>query len=277
MRRRSRSSAGGSSWPRTVRPAHRLVVGDREVARGQVAGRVAGPRHQRRLLGRADLLRLPAPGAEPAAGRRVDRAGHVAGEQDPLALGAVAPRAGRAPAPPTSAPRCTGAAGCAYSSSRSAISTILPRYMTATRSEMCRTTDRSCAMNTYVRPSSSCRSSSRLTTCAWIDTSSAETGSSATISFGLQRERAGDADALALAAGELVRVAVVVLRVEADQLQQVLHRALDAVLGLDVLDPERRADDRADGVPRVQRRVRVLEDHLHVAAQRAQLALPTGA
>ena len=43
-----------------------------------------------------------------------------------------------------------------------------------------------------------------------------------------QRERAGDADALALAAGELVRVAVVVLRVQADELEQVLHRPLDA-------------------------------------------------
>ena len=40
-----------------------------------------------------------------------------------------------------------------------------------------------------------------------------------------QRERPGDADALALAAGELVRVAVVVLGVEADQLQQLLDRA----------------------------------------------------
>ena len=44
-------------------------------------------------------------------------------------------------------------------------------------------------------------------TCAWIETSSAETGSSQTISFGLHRQRAGDADALALAAGELVRIA----------------------------------------------------------------------
>ena len=69
---------------------------------------------------------------------------------------------------------------------------------------------------------SSCRSCSRLTTCAWIDTSSAETGSSATSSFGLQRQRAGDADALALAAGELVGVAVVVLGVEADDLEQLL-------------------------------------------------------
>ena len=39
-------------------------------------------------------------------------------------------------------------------------------------------------MKRYVRPKSSCSSSSRLTICAWIETSSAETGSSATISFG---------------------------------------------------------------------------------------------
>ena len=39
----------------------------------------------------------------------------------------------------------------------------------------------------------------------------------------LQRERAGDPDALALAAGELVRVAVVVLGVEPDLLHQLLH------------------------------------------------------
>ena len=40
--------------------------------------------------------------------------------------------------------------------------------------------------------------------------------------LGLQGQRAGDADALALAAGELVRVAVVVLGVEADDLEQLL-------------------------------------------------------
>ena len=49
---------------------------------------------------------------------------------------------------------------------------------------MCSTTDRSWAMNRYVSPNFSCRSSSRLTTCAWIDTSSAETGSSQMISLG---------------------------------------------------------------------------------------------
>ena len=64
---------------------------------------------------------------------------------------------------------------------------------------------------------------------AWIETSSAETGSSQTISFGIDGERAGDADALALAAGELVRIAPHVVGTETDQLQKlgdaVLERA----------------------------------------------------
>ena len=59
-----------------------------------------------------------------------------------------------------------------------------PRYMTAIRSETCRTSPRSCAITMYVSENSSWSSSSRLTICAWIDTSSADTGSSATISFG---------------------------------------------------------------------------------------------
>ena len=41
---------------------------------------------------------------------------------------------------------------------------------------------------------------------AWIETSRAETGSSATISSRVEGEGPGQADALALAAGELVRV-----------------------------------------------------------------------
>ena len=45
--------------------------------------------------------------------------------------------------------------------------------------------------------------------------------------LGAQGERPGDADALALAAGELVRVAVVVLRVEADDLEQLLDPGED--------------------------------------------------
>ena len=61
--------------------------------------------------------------------------------------------------------------------------------------------------------------------CAWIDTSRAEIGSSQTMKLGLDGQRAGDADALALAAGELVRVAVGEVGVEADQLAAAPARA----------------------------------------------------
>src|SRR6185369_11682003 len=40
----------------------------------------------------------------------------------------------------------------------------------------------------------------------------------------------------------------------------------------DAVDAHRVADDRADALARVQARVGVLEDHLHLAAQRPQLA-----
>ena len=61
-------------------------------------------------------------------------------------------------------------------------------------------------------------------TCAWIDTSSADTGSSQTISFGLDRERARDADALALPAGELMRIAARMIGLQADGFQQLRRR-----------------------------------------------------
>ena len=60
-----------------------------------------------------------------------------------------------------------------------------------------------------------------------------------------------------------LRVAVVVLGVEADHLEQLLDpRQHLASSGTILWTAQRRADDRADGVPRVQRGVRVLEDHL---------------
>jgi hypothetical protein len=49
---------------------------------------------------------------------------------------------------------------------------------------------------------------SRFSTCAWMETSSADTGSSRTSNIRLQHQGAGNGDALALAAGEHVRVAV---------------------------------------------------------------------
>ncbi len=88
----------------------------------------------------------------------------------------------------------------------------------------------------------------------------------------LERERAGDADALALAAGELVRVPVAVLGVEPDELEQLG----DARLALLVVLPQpvhlqRLADDVVDRHLRVQRGVGVLEDDLQLAPHRPHL------
>ena len=93
----------------------------------------------------------------------------------------------------------------------------------------------------------------------------------------VDRERAGDADALPLAARELVREAVVVLGVQADDLEQLLHAALDLGLGAELVHLERLGDDEADALARVQRRVRVLEDHHHLAPDRPHLARARGA
>ena len=62
--------------------------------------------------------------------------------------------------------------------------------------------------------------------------------------IGLHRQRAGDADALALAAGELVRIAAAQGRVEADWLQHVRRRSRRARGGDDAVDLRRLADDR---------------------------------
>ena len=44
--------------------------------------------------------------------------------------------------------------------------------------------------------------------CAWIETSSAETGSSQAMNSGLRRQSARDADALALTAAHLVGITI---------------------------------------------------------------------
>ena len=67
-------------------------------------------------------------------------------------------------------------------------------------------------------------------------------------------ERAGDADALPLAARELEREAVVVL-VEADDLEQLLDAALHLGVGAHLVHLEGLRDDEADALARVQRRV----------------------
>ncbi len=82
----------------------------------------------------------------------------------------------------------------------------------------------------------------------------------------VERERAGDADALSLAAAKLVWIAVQDIRIHADDLEQVAHTVvhLFGCAELEVL--QRLRDDAPDRVTRVQRAKGVLEDHLHIGA-----------
>src|SRR5205085_10171197 len=90
----------------------------------------------------------------------------------------------------------------------------------------------------------------------------------------VHRERTGHADPLPLAAGELVRIARRGIRRQPDDLQQLAHapRRVAAARG-ETVHAQRLADDAADAVPRVERRERILEDHLHPPTQRAQRVL----
>ena len=87
---------------------------------------------------------------------------------------------------------------------------------------------------------------------------------------GLEHERPRHADALALAAGELVRVAVGEGGVEAHRLQQRLDVRPQARARRRPVLAQRLADDAAHRHARIQAVLRVLEDHLHVRAQPAQ-------
>ena len=85
--------------------------------------------------------------------------------------------------------------------------------------------------------------------------------------LGVHRQSAGNADALALAAGKLMGIAHGVLGVEADQLHQ-LHDAVAALLGIfaEFVDIQGLADDILHRHTGVQRGIRVLEHHLHLLA-----------
>ena len=150
-----------------------------EVAGGEVVRR-RGPR-ERRILGRAErLLRDRAARVEAAAARQ--RRSGSAGRRRPRAPSSA--RCGASRGTARSRPCVYGCRGFANSSSVGAVSTIRPRYMTATRSQTWRTTAMLCAIRRIVSPSFARRSSSRLSTVACTETSSAETGSSATSSSG---------------------------------------------------------------------------------------------
>ena len=225
-----------------------------------------------RLGGAADLRGLPAPGVEAAAARRGDRRGHVAAQQDALALAAltlgVRHRHGRHQGLGVRVHRRLvqrGAVGelddLAEVHHRDAVRDV-PDHGEVVRDDHVRQAELLLEVVHEVDDLRLDRHVERGDRLVGHD------------QLRLEGQRAGDADALPLAAGELVRVAVVVLGAQAHQLQEALDLLLHTALGLHALEPEGRRDDRADGVTRVQGAVRVLEDHLDVTAQRAHLPRP---
>ena len=122
-------------------------------------------------------------------------------------------------------------------------------------------------------PRSATRSAIRSRICPWMVTSSAVVGSSAISRSRLAGERHGDGDALALAAGKLVRVGIDALgRIgKADAVEQ-CNRLVARLRGRKTLVPAQRLGDlAADGVHRIERRHRLLKDHADAVA--AQLAV----
>ena len=91
--------------------------------------------------------------------------------------------------------------------------------------------------------------------------------------LGLQSEGAGDADTLTLTAREFVRIAVDVLGVQTDDVQQ-LADALDTLfLCTHAMNGHGLRNNFADGHTRVERSIGVLEDELHLATHILDLVL----
>ena len=86
------------------------------------------------------------------------------------------------------------------------------------------------------------------------------------MSLGFSAERAGDTDPLALTARELVGEAVSVLGAQAHCAEELPDTPLTFAAPVEAMNAERLGDDLANGHPRVQRRVRVLEDDLDVTS-----------
>src|SRR5918995_5978605 len=88
----------------------------------------------------------------------------------------------------------------------------------------------------------------------------------------VEGEGARDADALTLAAGELVRIAAGGVPGEPDRLEELSYTGGEVSSSGEAMGPHRLADDPADAVARIERGEGVLEDDLHAAPEGTELA-----
>ena len=107
--------------------------------------------------------------------------------------------------------------------------------------------------------------------CAPTETSRAETGSSAITSSGSENQSAGDADALALAARKLVRIACQRVFADSDFFEHLNHPPATVAGGkARLVNRQRLGDDGGRSHARVERGDWILENHLNAATQRAE-------
>jgi len=85
----------------------------------------------------------------------------------------------------------------------------------------------------------------------------------------LHRQRPGDADTRALAAGELVRKAADERGIEADAQEQLCHILLLLALPDQAMNHRRLADDIGHAHARIERGIGILENHLDLELDRA--------
>ena len=226
-------------------------------------GGITGLLGQGRIGCLADLLRDRAPGAEPAAGRDAQRARHVAGHGRPaLRRGDLAGRAVGQPGNggeqalrigmPGGAEQPFGGGDLDDPAQVHDGDTVaqVPDHREVVRDEQQREAQLTAQVTQQVqdrRLDADVQGRYRLVGHEDV---------------GPQGQGPGDRDPLALAARELPGVRAQRVRAEADQVQQFLAVRLDLARRHDVMDPEQFAQHAADGQPGVQRRVRILEDHL---------------
>ena len=200
----------------------RIRKGDEALLRVEVTGdEPAALGAERRVLGGTARHRERAARMEAAAGRRIERARHLAAPARPPR----AARRGRSAARPRTAPSCTDASASSATACASPHSTILPRYMTAIAWLMCATAARSCAMKRYETPRRSWRSRQQVQDLRADRHVERGHGLVEHDELRRERERARDGDALALAAGELVRVERGRALGQADEVEQLAPRA----------------------------------------------------